>query len=258
MPCASIHAVKLYADLEGAGPRIVLVHGFTQTRRCWGAEVNDLAADHQVIRVDAPGHGRSHAVGASLAMGAQLIAHEGGEATYLGYSMGARFCLQLALDHPSLVRRLVLISGTAGLEDPAQRAERQERDGRTARRIEAEGVDQFLEWWLSQPLFAGLPPERAFRAERMENTVAGLVSSLECAGTGAQDPSWSRLAGLTMPVLVLAGALDPKFAALAERLAGEIGTNATVTLVPEAGHAAHLEQPAAFRSILRAWLAEHP
>ncbi len=258
MPCASIHAVELYADQEGAGPRVALVHGFTQTRRCWGAEADDLARDHEVIRVDAPGHGRSQAVGASLATGAQLIADRGGEATYLGYSMGARFCLQLALDHPSIVRRLVLIGGTAGLEDPDQRAERQERDGRTARRLETEGLDQFLGWWLAQPLFARLPPERAFRAERMENTVAGLVSSLEQAGTGAQEPSWSRLAGLTMPVLLLAGALDAKFAALAERMAREIGANATLALVPEAGHAAHLEQPAAFRSILRSWLAEHP
>jgi len=56
----------LHADREGDGPPIVLVHGFTQTRRCWGPEAADLARDHTVIRVDAPGHGRSAEIVASL------------------------------------------------------------------------------------------------------------------------------------------------------------------------------------------------
>lgn len=247
----------LHADREGSGPPIVLVHGFTQTRRCWGSEAADLARDHEVIRVDAPGHGRSARILAGLRTGGRLIADQGGEATYLGYSMGARFCLHLALSNPELVRGLVLIGGTAGIEDPAERAERRAQDLRTAARIEAEGLEAFLDAWLSQPLFAGLPAERAFRSERLENTVQGLRSSLEQAGTGSQDPSWHRLDRLAMPVLVVAGARDEKFAALAARMAGAIGDNATLALVPDAGHAAHLEQPEAFLAILRPWLAAH-
>lgn len=247
----------LHADREGEGPPIVLVHGFTQTRRCWGPEATDLARDHEVIRVDAPGHGLSADVLAGLRTGGRLIADQGGEATYLGYSMGARFCLHLALSRPELVRGLVLIGGTAGIEDPAERAARREQDLATAARIERDGLEEFLDAWLAQPMFAGLAPARAFRAERLENTVAGLMSSLEQAGTGSQDPSWHRLAGLTMPVLVMAGEQDSKFAALAQRLGAEIGSNATVALVPGAGHTAHLEQPDAFLSILRPWLAQH-
>ena len=60
-----------------------------------------------------------------------------------------------------------------------------------------------------------------------------------------------------MPVLVLAGADDAKFAALAERMAGEIGANATLALVDGAGHAAHLEQPDRFLAIVQPWLAAH-
>lgn len=247
----------LHAERSGTGPPIVLVHGFTQTRRCWGPEADDLAVDHEVIRVDAPGHGRSAEVLAGLRTGGRLIADEGGEATYVGYSMGARFCLHLALDSPALVRGLVLIGGTAGIEDPEERAARRAQDRATAARLEAEGLEAFLDAWLTQPLFASLPPERAFRSERLENTVTGLVSSLERAGTGSQDPSWHLLHRLTMPVLVVAGATDDKFAALGTRMAAAIGDNATLALVPDAGHAAHLERPAHFLAILRPWLTQH-
>lgn len=257
MACASIHAMALHADRHGTGAPIVLVHGFTQTRRCWGPEADDLATDHEVIRVDAPGHGRSQEAAASLTDGAHLLADVGGAATYLGYSMGARLCLHVALTRPEVVRGLVLISGTAGLEDPTERADRRARDARSAQRIADEGLDAFLNWWLAQPLFASLPPERAFGAERLENTVTGLQSSLHHAGTGAQEPSWHELHRLDMPVLVLAGAEDVKFTGLAERLVGEIGANATLSLVPHSGHAAHLEQPDAFLAILRPWLSRH-
>jgi 2-succinyl-6-hydroxy-2,4-cyclohexadiene-1-carboxylate synthase len=194
---------------------------------------------------------------AGLRTGARFIADQGGRAAYLGYSMGARFCLHLALANPELVDGLVLLGGTAGIEDPAERAARAERDRATARTIEEKGLLEFLDDWLAQPLFAGIPPERAFKLERMENTVPGLQSSLEQAGAGVQDPTWHKLAMLRMPVLVMAGADDAKFAALAARMVDEIGTNATLALVPGAGHAAHLEQPDAFLAQLRPWLARH-
>jgi 2-succinyl-6-hydroxy-2,4-cyclohexadiene-1-carboxylate synthase len=247
----------LHAERDGEGPTLVLVHGFTQTRRCWGPEAAALAADHEVIRVDAPGHGRSAGIMAGLRTGGRLIADQGGEATYLGYSMGARFCLHVALTNPELVRGLVLLSGTAGIEDDTERAARREQDLRTAARIEHEGLQAFLDGWLAQPLFARLPADRSFRAERLENTVDGLMSSLQQAGTGAQDPSWHKLARLDMPVLVVAGAEDAKFVALAERMASTMGDNATLSVIPGAGHAAHLEHPHRFLAAVQPWLAHH-
>lgn len=247
----------LHAERTGSGPPLVLVHGFTQTGRCWGPEAADLATDHEVIRVDAPGHGRSAGVVADLRTGGRLIADQGGQATYLGYSMGARFCLHLAMADPELVHGLVLLGGTAGIEDARERADRRAQDLRTAERIRDEGLSPFLDAWLAQPLFARLPAERSFREERLQNTADGLGGSLEQAGTGAQDPSWERLHRLEMPVLVLAGGDDAKFVALGQRMAAEVGANATFATVEGAGHAAHLEQPERFLAVLRPWLAAH-
>lgn len=247
----------LHAEREGSGPRLVLVHGFTQTRRCWGPVGDDLVTDHEVVRVDAPGHGRSAEILAGLRTGGRLIADQGGEATYLGYSMGGRYLLHLALANPELVRGLVLLGATAGIDDPTERAERAERDRRTAARLRELGLLDFLQEWVAQPMFAGIPPERQQLMERMENTVDGLESSLLQSGTGAQDPSWDRLHRLDMPVLVLAGALDEKFVALGRRIAESVGDNATFATVPDAGHAAHLERPGAFLDVVRPWLADH-
>lgn len=246
----------LASDSAGAGPRLVLVHGFTQTARCWGPLVTDLAADHEVVRVDAPGHGRSGDVRADLTATADLLAAHG-PATFVGYSMGGRMCLETALRHPGAVDSLVLVSATAGIDDIDERATRRASDEALAARLEAEGVDAFIGHWLSLPLFTGVPPAGRFDAERRTNTAAGLASSLRLAGTGTQTPSWDLLSGLSMPVLVIAGAEDPKFSALAERLADGIGDNATLVVVPGVGHAIPLEAPDTFLATVRPWLAAH-
>src|SRR5690606_16752708 len=144
-----------------------------------------------------------------------------------------------------------------GIEDPAERDARRAADERLADRIEELGVAAFLDEWLAQPLFAGLPPEAACREARLENRAADLAASLRHCGTCTPAPPWDRLAGLSMPVLCVAGEDDAKFAAIARRMVEAIGPGATLALVPGAGHTAHLEQPAAFWSILSDWLEAH-
>ncbi len=247
----------LHAERDGSGPPLVLVHGFTQTRNCWGPIADDLQTDHTVVRVDAPGHGMSAEVMAGLRGGSRMIADQGGEATYLGYSMGGRYLIHLALSNPELVRGLVLVGATAGIDDPEERAARARADMATGARIRELGLLEFLKQWVAQPMFAGIPPEHQFLLERMENTVEGLENSVTQAGTGSQDPSWDKLHRFEMPVLVVAGERDDKYAALARRMGEAIGDNAEVQLVTDAGHAAHLEQPDAFLAIVRRWLATH-
>jgi len=244
----------LHAEQVGAGPRVVLVHGFTQTGRSWARVSADLARDHEVVTVDAPGHGGSTGVAADLLSGAGLLGEAGGEAVYVGYSMGGRLALHLALARPDLVDGLVLLGATAGIEAEEERRTRRTADEALAADLERGGLDVFLGRWLAQPLFASLPSDAADLDDRRRNTVAGLASSLRLTGTGTQEPLWDRLGMLTMPVLVLAGERDERFAGLGRRIAQTIGTNATFAVVPHAGHAAHLEEPEAFLRVLRDWL----
>jgi 2-succinyl-6-hydroxy-2,4-cyclohexadiene-1-carboxylate synthase len=246
--------VTLHADRSGAGPPVVLVHGFTQNRRCWGSLPASLARRHRVIAVDAPGHGRSSDVRADLWETAAHLAIVDDHAAFVGYSMGARMVLHTAITHPERVDRLVLVSGTAGIDDPAERTARRERDDELAASIERDGLYAFLTRWLDQPLFATLPPDARDEDARRENTVEGLASSLRLAGTGTQEPLWERLRALAMPVLLVTGALDERFTAHATRMAALIGSNATVHAIDDAGHACHRERPDEFARVLEAWL----
>jgi 2-succinyl-6-hydroxy-2,4-cyclohexadiene-1-carboxylate synthase len=238
----------------GGSPRVVLVHGFTQTLAAWGAVGERLARRWQVVRVDLPGHGGSGEVRVGFAEAAELIGQAGGVGVYCGYSLGGRLCLRLALDRPELVRGLVLVGASPGIADPGARAERRAADEALAGRIEREGVAAFLDRWLAGPLFATLPAAAAGRAERLANTAEGLASALRRLGTGAQEPLWDRLATLRPPTLLVAGALDARFAAVAAEMAAAIGPRARVALVPGAGHAAHLERPAELAALVEAFL----
>jgi len=238
----------------GSGDRVALVHGFTQTSRCWGRVATDLAADHQVVAIDAPGHGDSSDQATDLWETANLLVAAAGHACYLGYSMGGRMALHAALAHPKQVDRLILVSATAGIEDDVERAVRRRADDESADRIEKIGVDAFLAEWLAQPMFDSLPATERDLEERRRNTAAGLASSLRRAGTGSQEPLWDRLAGLSMPVLLVSGSLDHKFSALAGRMAELIGDNARWVLLA-GGHTIHREA-AVFSETVRGWLAE--
>ena len=231
----------------------VLLHGFTQTGACWP----DIAIDRtRVGTVDLPGHGDASAVTAGPWEVADLLAASVDRSTtWIGYSMGARLALHLALARPDLVARLVLVSGTAGLADAAERSARRASDEALARRIESIGVDSFLAEWLALPLFDAIPPERSCLEARRTNTAAGLASSLRLCGTGAQEPLWDRLGELAgVEVVVITGADDHKFTALGDRLATGIGPSARRVTLPGCGHSPQLEDPERFVSALGAAL----
>ncbi|MEZ5240077.1 MAG: alpha/beta fold hydrolase [Microthrixaceae bacterium] len=239
--------------------RLVMLHGFGQTGRCFGELADRLALDHDVSTPDLPGHGaRGDLSGLDCPAIADLLALEQGAGTWIGYSLGGRVALHVALRHPGSVRALVLIGATAGIEDDGARAERASLDEARARRLEQLGVRAFMAEWLEMDMFDGLGPAQRFETERARNTVEGLAGSLRNAGTGAMEPLWSRLHELGMPTLVLSGARDRAFGALGERLVSSIGTNASARRIAEAGHAAHLEDPAATHEAIEDFLRAAP
>lgn len=219
---------------------MVLVHGFTQTGQSWAPVVPAIeGAGHEVAAPDVP-------AGEGLWPTAEALAGIGGRGTWMGYSMGGRLALHVALQHPDVVRRLVLVGATGGIDDPVDRATRRESDEALAARVERIGVDAFLDEWLAQPLFAGLPDDAAGLATRRANSVATLAAHLRLLGTGVQEPLWHRVAALAIPVLVVTGERDTKFTDVGIRLVEAIGANGSMAVVAGAGHACHLEQPAAF------------
>lgn len=239
---------QLACSRSGHGERIVLLHGFTQTSRSWSRIAERLAPDHEVVAIDLPGHAGSSEVRIDLVESATSIAEAAGPgpAVIVGYSLGGRHALHVALQHPQIVRALVLVGATAGIEDPTERSLRRASDERLAEQLLDTGVEEFLAQWLAGPLFASLTAEAADVEDRLRNSAEGLAASLRLAGTGVQQNLWPRLGELRMPVLLLAGEHDEKFTALGRRMAAMIGADAEFELVPGAGHSVHLEQPGPF------------
>jgi 2-succinyl-6-hydroxy-2,4-cyclohexadiene-1-carboxylate synthase len=230
----------------------VFVHGFTQTPASWDPVLRAM----QLEVGDADGRVRLFIVPRTVVSSdfeATAAALGVAEATYIGYSQGGRLALQLALDRPEVVRRLVLVSASPGIADADARATRRDADERLAEEIERDGVDAFLERWLAQPLFATLPPERAGLDERRaDNTVEALTQQLRVLGQGVQPSNWERLGEVRVPVLLVVGALDSKYVEIAQRMAAQL-PDARVEVLDGAGHACHLEQPERFAHLLTSW-----
>lgn len=236
----------------GSGTPVTFVHGFTQTRSSWAPVVSRLRGAECTV-IDAPGHGDSPDGARSLWQCADDIAATMPRGVLVGYSMGARMAIHTALAHPGRVTALVVVSGTPGIEDDTERTARRMSDDRLADHIEEIGVAAFVDEWLSNPMFAGLTEEMSMRPQRLTNTAQGLADSLRHAGTGTQENLWPRIREIDVPVLIVAGANDTKFADIARRM-NPLIAGSTLHVVPSAGHTVHLEATDAFTGLLGEWL----
>lgn len=277
--------------VAGHGPPLLLLHGFSGSGLSW-AGLAGLGERFRAIVPDLPGHGGTGwdaapagdddvgAAGAAIeapATGAPdtrprasvertaddlaVIARRLGadRLDAVGYSMGARIALRLAIAHPDLVRRLVLEAPSAGIAGAAARAERAAADAERARLVVGKGIEAFAGRWEAEPVLAGeaalaAAPRERQRAIRRANTPLGLAASLVHGGQGAMEPLQDRLAEVAAPTLVIVGAVDPA-RARAEEVAAGIPA-ARLAVVPGAGHAPHVERPERFHSLVLDFLTE--
>ena len=264
-----VHDVLLHIETAGAGAPLVLLHGFTGSGESWARHVPGFAGRFFTVAIDLLGHGRSDAPADPERYHIERAADDVlgvldqlglTRAAVLGYSMGGRLALFLATVAPERISALVLESSSPGIRVAAERRERAARDAALADEIERDGIAAFVERWERLPLFATqarLPDaERAaLRAQRLAQAPRGLANSLRGMGQGAQPPLFERLPTIPMPALVLVGALDPAYCSLGREMIRLI-PKARLAIIPDAGHAVHLEQPEAFRSIVAEFLLE--
>jgi 2-succinyl-6-hydroxy-2,4-cyclohexadiene-1-carboxylate synthase len=228
---------------------LVLLHGFGGTRRAWDRVLELVDRERYLpIALDLPGHGDAAATEAPITFDSN-VAHVLDQAperfTLCGYSLGGRIALHVALAAPGRVERLVLVSTSAGIEDPQQRAARREADRELARRLREEPYERFVDSWRAQPLFAGEPTAATelARRDQLRNRPEALAAVMEGVGAGAMAPLWRRLEELRIPVTVVAGSRDQKYVALGRRLAGAVARGELV--IVDGGHGLVHENPLA-------------
>jgi 2-succinyl-6-hydroxy-2,4-cyclohexadiene-1-carboxylate synthase len=214
--------------------------------------------------VDLPGHGESVGLlreaytteGAIRTVLDLLDELDIGPPAIVGYSMGGRLALYLALRHPERCAGLFLESASPGIESAAERRARREADEERASHLEQD-FGTFLEDWYRQPLFASLARHQGLMESMIEararNDPGELARSLRGTGAGRGPSLWGELAELRVPALAVAGALDEKFVEVSRRMA-DLNPRLRTVIVPGAGHNVHLEAPEAYLSLLQDFL----
>ena len=269
MSIVRVNSIDFHVEDRGNGTPLILLHGFTGSAASWSSVIHDLAELRRVIAVDIIGHGASSAPEDPSHYAFEQALHDLADVTdqlgiaraaWLGYSLGGRLALGMAVDHPERVSSLILESATAGIQHEKERLQRAAADQELARRIEEAGIEAFVDEWERLPIWESqrtLPAEvLQFQREiRLRNRAVGLANSLRGMGQGAQPSYWDRLDEIDVPVLLMAGALDRKFVGIAGQMGVRIA-GAQLSVIPDAGHAVHLERPGEFLEGVREFLAE--
>jgi 2-succinyl-6-hydroxy-2,4-cyclohexadiene-1-carboxylate synthase len=265
----SVDCLEFNVEIEGHGPPLLVLHGFTGSVSAWAEVRPALAAFARAIFVDAIGHGRSATPldaerytldWSTRDLTALLDALEIDTVDTLGYSMGGRAALHFAVHAPERVRSLILESASPGIADALERTKRVEADAALADRIEQAGVEAFVAQWERQPLLQLAPHVSAAiraeqRAQRLDNNPLGLANSLRGMGAGQQESLWPRLAQVEQPVQLIVGALDGRYREVGERMQSLL-PQANLAVVPAAGHTVHVDQPAEFVRLVESALVQ--
>ncbi len=259
MPEFTVNGHHYHVDVSGAGTPILLLHGFTGDVSIWRDVRLALDRSFQVIAIDILGHGQSdkpsdvapyhmETVASDII---QLLDSLSVYQTHLfGYSMGGRLALYLAIHYPELFRSLILESASAGLATEQEREERRQRDNALADKIEANGIQWFVDFWeglslwdsqksLSQDILSQQ------RTQRLQNDPQGLANSLRGMGTGVQPSLWSRLPEIALPTQLIVGEFDSKFISINQHMV-QLIPHAEMATISGAGHTVHLENLAVF------------
>lgn len=237
---------------------LLALHGFTGSPRSW-----DFLPEQPKVRRFVPalvGHVGSAAESRVVDFESEVdrlaqLSADAGALHVVGYSLGARLALGLALRHPARVSRLTLISAHPGLGSDAERAERRAADERWCELLLTRGSLAFVDAWQTQPLWATqarLDEATLLRKrdERLSHDPAGLARSLRVTGLGQMPNYRERLPQIAVPLTLCAGALDAKFRELAEQMAKTVA-HAELSIVDGAGHDLLLERPEFITELIR-------
>ncbi len=251
-------------------PALVFLHGFLGSKQDGLAVAQGCADRFCCYLFDLPGHG-THAArsmaspltlkGLAKELVDSLTALGHHKFCVVGYSLGARLALTVALNHVGRIEALVLEGGSPGIELPCDRQQRLELDQARADRIRSDGLSAFIEQWYDAPLFASLKrnPQRLnqLKARRYQNDPEWMAKVIAELSPGRQPALWQALESLSIPCLLLAGELDEAYKNIVDKMQSKL-PQATTVIVPQAGHNTHREQPTQFTQALVNFLEHLP
>lgn len=245
-------------------PAILFLHGFMGSWRDFQEVANLLKDDFCCLLIDLPGHGKTEVncdrnyqmSEVAIAIITLLKKLEIKHCSLVGYSMGGRIALYLAVYFPQYFFKVVLESASPGLEHQADRENRIEQDLKIVHKLKSEDLSIFLQRWYSNPLFGSFikhPNYQKALARRLNNDPHKLAKSLIYIGLGVQPPLWNHLEFIQLPILLIVGELDLKFITINQRIR-VLSPQFLIEIVKNTDHNVHFEQSLKFAQLLRDFL----
>ena len=260
---ATIEGRKVYYEVKGRGPAVVLIHGFSLDTRMWDRQFDVFARSHQVVRYDISGYGRSTVPDTLISSSdelATLLKSLGiHKAAVVGMSMGGGVAINFTLEHPEMVEALVTVGSTLGgynMREP--RASRTQRVFSLAR---DSGLAVAKETWLHDPFLTPFVDTSAIRA-----TIRRIIT--DWSGFQLKNPAMARflpvsplaitrLEQIRVPTLAIVGELDdPNPRAVADTIAARVPGARKVTITGS-GHLLNLERPEEFNKLVLEFLGQN-
>lgn len=234
-------------------PTVIFVPGFMQPGESWSEVAERLPERYPSVLLRHRQHERDGRLEEIAATAREVY----GPAVLCGYSLGGRLALHAAVRQPAAYAGLVVLGAAAGLDETGARDARRAADEKLASWMETQPIEQIVEIWERQPLFADQSEAliEAQRPGRLAQDPRSLAVLLRTAGQGTMESIWARLGTLDMPVLALAGSLDERYRRASRRIASE-ARDGHAAVIENAGHAAHLQRPDEFADALVAFLDE--
>ncbi|WP_040490996.1 alpha/beta fold hydrolase [Ilumatobacter nonamiensis] len=252
MPTLTRDGVDIHFEVHGAGPALLLTHGYSATSEMWSGQIEALAADHTLITWDMRGHGQSdsptdadqYSAALTVADMAALLDHVNAPSAIVGgLSLGGYMSLAFYGAHPERVRALLIIDTGPGFKNDEARAGWNTYANSFADGFAESGLDHLADRSVEQATASHRDPNGLVLAARhmLTQHSADVIESLPSIG---------------VPSLVLVGADDEPFLNATDYMAAKI-PGATKVVIPDAGHASNIDQPAAFNAAVLDFLAAH-
>jgi pimeloyl-ACP methyl ester carboxylesterase len=258
---APVAGTRLFYEMTGTGPPLVLIHGFTLDSRMWDGQMDALAMRHQVIRYDMRGFGHSalpeeESYSAAGDLKALLDYVGVDTAAIIGLSLGGGVAVDFALTYPDRTRALILADGVVGGWEWSSGWN--ERVGAVWSAGRESGIEAAKERWLALPLF--VPAQEQPNVARLLRVMVSDYSGWHWLRQDSQQyldpPALQRLGSVTAPTLIILGERDaPDFHAIAAAFQRSIPGAESVT-IPGVGHMVNMEAIEQFNDIVLRFLDE--
>jgi pimeloyl-ACP methyl ester carboxylesterase len=251
MPTVNRNGVSIYYEVHGKGVPLLLSHGYSATSHMWAGQVEAFSRDYQLITWDMRGHGKSdypedlaeYTEAATVAdMAAILDAVGAKKAIIGGLSLGGYMSLAFHLAHADRCLALLIIDTGPGYKKDEGRAGWNATAIRRAENFEKNG----------------LPPPTAGGAETRgapHRNAIGLAKAARGMLTQHTPAVINSLPDIHVPSVVVVGDKDEPFLAASDYMAAKI-PGAKKAVIPNAGHAANIDQPQAFNAAILGFLAD--